>query len=654
MATTATTSATPVKVLVTGPPTQLSTYLSKLATLQAKHSFDLVLALDLFSGVKDDDLELAQLMAGVIEVPKDVQLYAISGSKGPVPHKVREAVKGGGQVTERLSFLGKTGVLTLASGLRLATFAGSYVPELYKATDREPDAELLVDPLSAAHFTSTDLETFRSLLTSAQRPNSSLPPKPIPPPDILLTSSLPSSLPLLSAVALPATAKGQPFSPELDEVVRMSRPRYHFIGGTGVFWEREPFQWNDGSRQVCRSICLAEMGAKGKERAFYAFSIVPGGPPPNPLPTSMTPSPYSVASSNSKRGTKRPAGSLDQNNGVNEYGVPNYIFGAEGKNGNNKRGRNGGEGGERRPPPDHYTCNICEQKGHWIQDCPEKVERDAQRAAVRAGAGGSKKPIQPDECWFCLSNPKVTKHLIASIGSETYLTLPKGQLCPTGPNGEPNEKSPVPGGGHVLIIPVSTTLRPCRCDRVDACHPTPLHQIAHYPTLLSVPADQAVPIVAEIERYKSALKLCYAAFGASPVAFEVGRLSGKGGHAHIQICPIPNSLVDKVENVFIDQGHQQNVTFKEASSSSSLSSEGLKKLGISDNYFRVDLPNGKTLVHSIEQGARFGLQFGREALAIVMELPERADWKACQKSEQDEKKECMAFKKAFKSFDPMQ
>lgn len=56
-----------------------------------------------------------------------------------------------------------------------------------------------------------------------------------------------------------------------------------------------------------------------------------------------------------------------------------------------------------------------------------------------------------DECWFCLSNPKVTKHLIASIGTETYVTLPKGQVCST-------DSSPVPGGGHVLIIPVSSAI----------------------------------------------------------------------------------------------------------------------------------------------------------------------------------------------------
>lgn len=55
-----------------------------------------------------------------------------------------------------------------------------------------------------------------------------------------------------------------------------------------------------------------------------------------------------------------------------------------------------------------------------------------------------------DECWFCLSNPAVTKHLIVSIGSETYLTFPKGPLLPTPAAGEVG----VPGGGHVLIIPV--------------------------------------------------------------------------------------------------------------------------------------------------------------------------------------------------------
>lgn len=64
-------------------------------------------------------------------------------------------------------------------------------------------------------------------------------------------------------------------------------------------------------------------------------------------------------------------------------------------------------------------------------------------------------------------------------------------------------------------------------------------QIAHYPTLLSVPADLAVPIISEIEQYKSGLRACYASYGASLLSFEVGRLSGKGGHAHVQVRDIP-------------------------------------------------------------------------------------------------------------------
>lgn len=83
-------------------------------------------------------------------------------------------------------------------------------------------------------------------------------------------------------------------------------------------------------------------------------------------------------------------------NEVNEYGIPNYIFGSAAAENNNKRGRTnggngGGGGGAGGPPPDHYTCNICEKKGHWIQECPEKVERDSKRNAERVDL---RKPIQ--------------------------------------------------------------------------------------------------------------------------------------------------------------------------------------------------------------------------------------------------------------------
>ena len=66
------------------------------------------------------------------------------------------------------------------------------------------------------------------------------------------------------------------------------------------------------------------------------------------------------------------------------------------------------------------------------------------------------------------------KHLIVSIGSECYVTLPKGQIIPTHSE---DYTAQVPGGGHVLIVPIT-----------------------HYPTFSTIPSDIAKPIIDETER----------------------------------------------------------------------------------------------------------------------------------------------------------
>lgn len=79
---------------------------------------------------------------------------------------------------------------------------------------------------------------------------------------------------------------------------------------------------------------------------------------------------------------------------------------------------------------------------------PEECELDAAHdLSISLPAG-----------WFCLSNPKVTKHLITAIGQETYVTLPKGQLIPTTAAhiSQGGSKPLVPGGGHVLVSRILT------------------------------------------------------------------------------------------------------------------------------------------------------------------------------------------------------
>lgn len=213
------------------------------------------------------------------------------------------------------------------------------------------------------HFTQNDLDTFRSLLAPSTGPKGST--RVPPTPDILFTHALPASLPLLSNKPLgPKALAGA--AAELDPIVKLARARYHFVGGAGEFWEREPFEWSKAEGGgVCRALCLGEMGNKKKERVrlgrtfrfedvrltgnsavqwFYAFSITPGAGS-GPAPPNATPSPFNAvmaaAGDSGPRGLKR---ALDTDEDVNEYGVPNYIFGGQnGAGGERRKGRN--------PPP---------------------------------------------------------------------------------------------------------------------------------------------------------------------------------------------------------------------------------------------------------------------------------------------------------------
>lgn len=82
----------------------------------------------------------------------------------------------------------------------------------------------------------------------------------------------------------------------------------------------------------------------------------------------------------------------------------------------------------------------------------------------------------------------------------------------------------------------------------------------------------------------------------------------------LQICPIPASLASEAESTFLTQGSKFNYDFEEVSDPSSFHARGA---GEGDEgkerteYFKVDLPGGKSLVHWIKPGTPFSLQFGR-------------------------------------------
>ena len=103
-----------------------------------------------------------------------------------------------------------------------------------------------------------------------------------------------------------------------------------------------------------------------------------------------------------------------------------------------------------------------------------------------------------------------------------------------------------------------------------------------------------------------ALGNLYAKYDASVVSFEVAILSGKGGHAHVQIVPIPNRISHEVESAFVEEGRNLGITFE------SDPDEAIANCAESKgSYFRVDMPMGRKLVHIIKQSTPFSIQFGR-------------------------------------------
>jgi hypothetical protein len=76
--------------------------------------------------------------------------------------------------------------------------------------------------------------------------------------------------------------------------------------------------------------------------------------------------------------------------------------------------------------------------------------------------------------------------------------------------------------------------------------------------------------------------------------------------------------------------------------------------GAAPEYFQAILPGGVRLVHVIVRGERWPLNMGREVLAGLAGVPERADWKMCIGAITAEKQaqDVEAFKAIFQPYDP--
>lgn len=108
------------------------------------------------------------------------------------------------------------------------------------------------------------------------------------------------------------------------------------------------------------------------------------------------------------------------------------------------------------------------------------------------------------KCWFCLSSPEVSKHLVISVGSEIYLALAKGGVV----------------DDHFLILPVT-----------------------HHQSLSILPES----VAKEMKLYKEAVTNYYATTDRVPVFFE---RNFKTSHCQLQAIPVHKNQASALKETF--------------------------------------------------------------------------------------------------------
>ncbi|KAJ0174158.1 hypothetical protein K1T71_010304 [Dendrolimus kikuchii] len=212
-----------------------------------------------------------------------------------------------------------------------------------------------------------------------------------------------------------------------------------------------------------------------------------------------------------------------------------------------------------------------------------------------------KREIDPDTCWFCLSSPTVEKHLVISVGNHCYLALAKGPLTPY----------------HVLILP-----------------------IAHHQSTTRAPDE----VVSEIKKFKDALKKFYASMNQLVVFFE---RNYRTSHMQIQCVPVPRECNMQIMEVFQDEAGICSIQMEVLPPYADIKQVMLPGAP----YFHAELPSGEQIFAKTKQ--HFPLQFGRDVLSStpILNCEDKADWRQCMLSREEEDAHVANFREKFKPFD---
>lgn len=243
------------------------------------------------------------------------------------------------------------------------------------------------------------------------------------------------------------------------------------------------------------------------------------------------------------------------------------------------------------------------------------LERPAKKSRV----------VTPDQCFFCLSNPKIETHMIVSIGKHSYMTVAKGPLT--------RANKHLSFSGHAIIIPIE-----------------------HLPTLGKKKIE--TDTYKEMQQYQNTVADAFHKYTPfyKLVTFEINRKNNV--HHSIQILPVHEDYIAKFAQSlnekarYNNENYQHNLTLKFRE----FTQEDPELVEIIDNdtdyvMFKVLGDTPKIFVATLTDEGMFDFQFPRRVLAHTLNLPKRIYWDKCQQPKIKEAAECEEFKKFYSEFD---
>lgn len=212
------------------------------------------------------------------------------------------------------------------------------------------------------------------------------------------------------------------------------------------------------------------------------------------------------------------------------------------------------------------------------------------------------------DCWFCLASPGCEKHLITSVFQQCYLAMPKGPIHP----------------GHILIVPVTHTSQGALAD--------------------STLQDEIADLKQRLYRHAKEKYQC------ELFVWERAIQTKGGYHTHLQCVPVAPDIVVPLQATIVALARKAGFALREINSDL-----GLQALSdTEEGYFYAEIMSRDTkrFLHPSIGSSRVPLQFGREILAVVMDQPDLAHWKACVLDKDKEQELAMEFRKSFEKYEP--